>query len=166
LNFDLAEISVTPTHTTIRSALAALVLGLVATAWTVPSQAADAGRIKVSKGSVSIQRGGKRLPAPVGAVIQPQDTVVTGADGAVGITFLDNSMVSAGPDSVLTIDRYVFDRTTNKGAFESTLKKGTLAAVSGKMVKQSPEAMKVKTPAAVMAVRGTEFVVRVTEPAN
>ena len=143
-----------------------LVLGLAATAWTAPSQAADAGRIKVSKGSVSIQRDGKRLPAAVGAVIQQQDTVVTGSDGAVGITFLDNSMLSAGPDSVLTIDRYVFDRTTNKGEFESTLKKGTLAAVSGKMVKQSPEAMKVRTPAAVMGVRGTEFVVRVTEPAN
>jgi hypothetical protein len=157
---------VNPIQTTVRSALAALFLGLAAMAWTIPSHAVEAGRIKVSKGSVSIQRDGKRLAAPVGAFIQSQDTVVTGADGAVGITFLDNSMLSAGPDSVLTIDRYVFDRTTNKGQFESTLKKGTLAAVSGKMVKQSPEAMKVRTPAAVMGVRGTEFVVRVTDPAH
>ena len=111
-------------------------------------------------------RGGKRLPAPAGAGVQPHDTIVTGADGSVGITFNDNSMLSAGPGSVLTIDKYVFDRSTNKGEFESTLKKGTLAAVSGKMVKQTPESMKVKTPAAVMGVRGTEFVVHVTEPAK
>jgi hypothetical protein len=33
--------------------------------------------------------------------------------------------------------------------------------VSGKMVKQSPEAMRVRTPASIMGVRGTEFLVRV-----
>jgi hypothetical protein len=32
--------------------------------------------------------------------------------------------------------------------------------VSGKLAKQSPEAMKVKTPAAILGVRGTEFLVR------
>jgi len=79
-------------------------------------------------------------------IIQQQDTVVTGADGTVGITFQDSSMLSAGPNSVLTIDKYVFDRTTNKGEFESSLKQGTLAAVSGKMVKQSPESMRVRRP--------------------
>jgi hypothetical protein len=34
------------------------------------------------------------------------------------------------------------------------------------MVKQSPEAMKVRTPAAIMGVRGTEFVVQVDQPAR
>jgi hypothetical protein len=33
--------------------------------------------------------------------------------------------------------------------------------ISGKMVKQSPEAMRVRTPTSIMGVRGTEFVVRV-----
>ena len=150
----------------LRRACATFTAALLAAAWALPGAAADAGRVKVSKGAVSIQRDGKRLPAPVGTGIQAQDTVSTGADGSVGITFQDNSMLSAGPNSVLTIDKYVYDRSGNKGEFESTLRKGTLAAVSGKMVKQTPEAMKVKTPAAVMGVRGTEFVVRVTEPAN
>ena len=40
---------------------------------------------------------------------------------------------------------------------------GTLAAVSGKIAKQSPGAMKVRTPSAVLGVRGTEFAAR-TEP--
>ena len=43
----------------------------------------------------------------------------------------------------------------------STLSQGTLAVISGKMVKQSPEAMHVRTPSAIMGVRGTEFIVRV-----
>ena len=52
------------------------------------------------------------------------------------------------------------------GEFDTALKKGTLAVVSGKIVKQSPEAMRIKTPAAIMGVRGTEFVVKVDESAT
>jgi hypothetical protein len=92
--------------------------------------------------------------------------VVTGADGSVGISFLDNSLLSAGPNSVLAIDRFAFDSTTHQGAFETSLKTGTLAVVSGKLAKQSPEAMKVKTPAAVLGVRGTEFLVRTGDARN
>jgi hypothetical protein len=131
-----------------------------------PAMAADeeAGRVKVSKGEVYIERAGKRIPAPVGATVQASDTVLTGADGSVGITFHDNSLLSAGPNSELVIDKFVFDSTTHKGEFDTSLKKGTLAVVSGKIVKQSPEAMRIRTPAAIMGVRGTEFVVKVDEP--
>ena len=132
----------------------------------MPALAAEAGRVKVSKGEVQIERDGKRLPAPVGATIQVRDTVKTGADGSVGITFQDNSLLSAGPNSELVIERFAFDSTTHKGEFDTALKKGTLAVVSGKIVKQSPEAMRVKTPAAIMGVRGTEFVVKVDESAT
>lgn len=129
----------------------------------VPALAAEAGRVKVSKGEVQIERDGKRLAAPVGTMIHARDTVKTGSDGSVGITFQDNSLLSAGPNSELVIERFVFDSTTHKGEFDTALKKGTLAVVSGKIVKQSPEAMRVKTPAAIMGVRGTEFVVKVDE---
>ncbi|HEV8646395.1 MAG TPA: FecR domain-containing protein [Burkholderiales bacterium] len=132
----------------------------------LPTLAAEAGRVKVSKGDVQIERDGKRLPAPVGARIRARDTVKTGPDGSVGITFQDNSLLSAGPNSELVIECFVFDSTTHKGEFDTALKKGTLAVVSGKIVKQSPEAMRVKTPAAIMGVRGTEFVVKVDESAT
>ena len=125
--------------------------------------AADAGEIKVVRGAAHIERGTERLPAKVGLPVQEADRVVTGVDGTVGITFADNSLLSIGPRSTFAIDRYVFDSTTHAGKFDSTLSKGTLAVVSGKMVKQSPEAMHVRTPSAIMGVRGTDFVVRVTD---
>jgi hypothetical protein len=121
----------------------------------------DAGQIKNLSGSVLIERDGKRSPATLGAAVRQGDTIVTGADGTVGITFSDNSLLSAGPDSVLAIDRYRFEPVTHAGNFDASLRRGTLAVVSGKMVKQSPDAMRVRTPASVMGVRGTEFVVRV-----
>jgi hypothetical protein len=113
---------------------------------------------------VQIERAGQKRPAEVGATVQAGDVVTTGSDGSVGITFLDNSLLSAGPNSVLAIDRFAFDSTTHQGAFESSLKQGTLAVVSGKLAKQSADAMKVKTPAAVLGVRGTEFLVRTGAP--
>lgn len=130
------------------------------------AHAGDAGRIKVVKGSVEIEREGKSVPAIVGTVIKTSDTIVTGADGSVGITFNDDSLLSAGPNSELSIDQFVFDSTTHKGAFDTSLKRGTLAAVSGKLVKERPESMRIKTPAAIMGIRGTEFLIRVAEAKN
>ena len=129
---------------------------MVAVFATAAAAVDEVGQIKVSKGNVHIEREGKSLPAPVGAK-------VTGADGSAGVTFLDNSLMSVGPGSALAIDRFAFDSTTNQGAFESSLKRGTLSVVSGKIAKQAPDAMKVRTPAAILGVRGTEFVVRTGE---
>jgi hypothetical protein len=148
-----------------KSRLIALTLPMVLAIAVAVAAAEDAGQIKVSKGSAQIERSGQKLPASVGHVVQQGDVVITGSDGSVGITFRDNSLVSIGPDSVLAIDRFVFNSTTHQGNFDSTLKQGTLAVVSGKLAKQSPEAMKVKTPAAILGVRGTEFLVR-TGPAK
>jgi len=148
-----------------KSRLIALALPMVLALGVAVASAEDAGQIKVSKGSAQIERAGKTLPATVGQVVQQGDVVVTGADGSVGITFRDNSLVSIGPDSALAIDRFVFDSTTHQGNFDASLKQGTLAVISGKLAKQSPDAMKVRTPAAILGVRGTEFLVR-TGPAK
>lgn len=123
--------------------------------------AADIGLVKVAKGDVRIERAGAKLPATVGMGLITSDVIVTGADGSAGITFTDNSLVSVGPGSVFAIDKYSFDSTTHAGEFLGNLKQGRLAAVSGKMVKQSPESMKIRTPSSIMGVRGTEFVVQV-----
>ena len=141
----------------------ALIL-MVALGFSGAAMAADIGLVKVAKGSVQIQRGAAKLPASVGTGLQASDVVITGADGTAGITFTDNSLVSVGPNSVFAIDKYRFDTTTHAGEFEGNLKQGRLAAVSGKMVKQSPDSMKIRTPSAIMGVRGTEFVVQVDEP--
>ena len=125
------------------------------------AHAADIGQVKVSKGAVTIERAGRQLPASVGTRLAASDVVRTGSDGSVGITMSDNSLLSAGPNSVLALDRYEFDDVTSQGHFDASLEKGTLAVVSGRLAKQSSDAMTVRTPSAVLGVRGTEFVVRV-----
>ncbi len=134
--------------------------------FAVPAMAADIGQIKVAKGKVEIQRGANRLKAEVGTGVQTNDVLRTGADGSAGVTFTDNTLLSVGPNTVFAVEKYSFDSTTHAGEFQGHLRQGRLAAVSGKMVKQSPETMRIRTPAAVMGVRGTEFVVQVDEPAR
>ena len=127
--------------------------------WAVAANAADIGQVKIAKGQVTIERQGTTMPATVGARLQVADTVRTGADGSVGITMDDDSLLSAGPNSPLSLDRYAFDSTTNQGRLDTSLNKGTLSVISGRIAKQSPDAMTVRTPTAILGVRGTEFVV-------
>jgi hypothetical protein len=140
-----------------------VIAGIGILAFSAAALAADVGEIKTASGAAHVERDGKRLPVNVGMQVQESDKLVTGADGAVGITFLDNTLVSAGPNSTLVIDRYRFDSTTHAGKFDASLSRGSLAVISGKMVKQSPEAMRIRTPSSVLGVRGTEFVVKVAD---
>jgi hypothetical protein len=141
-----------------RASLALVVLvGLSAAAL------ADVGQIKVAKGQVAVERKGQSLPGQVGMLLEPADVLRTGADGSVGITMRDNSLLSAGPNSVLALERFEFDPTTSAGQFDARLQRGTLAVVSGRIAKQSPQAMTVRTPSAVLGVSGTEFLVSVPQ---
>jgi len=149
-----------------RVTLALVIAALVALALPAPGLAADAGQIKIARGAAWIERAGIRHPAQVGAKVQESDVIATGADGSLGMTFLDDSLLSIGPNSTLVIERFTFDPTTQRGSFESTLRSGTLSAVSGRLTRQSPDAMKVRTPEAILGVRGTEFLVRAGAPAQ
>lgn len=138
---------------------------LVLLALAPAAVAADVGQIKTSKGGVTIVRDGQELPAPAGTPVRQSDRVVTKADGSAGIAFKDNSLLSLGPDSALDIGLFSFGAKEQPDALEATLHRGTLSAVSGKIVAKSPEAMRIRTPTTILGVRGTEFHVQVTNPA-
>lgn len=124
-------------------------------------RAQEIAQIKKLSGAVAVERAGKSMTAAAGLKLLVADRVKTGPDGSVGITFTDNTLLSAGPGSTLTLSQYTFNSTTHEGQFDTTVSRGTLSMVSGKMAKQSPKAVRVITPAAIMGVRGTEFFVTV-----
>jgi len=139
---------------------AMLALGLLGTGG---AGAVDVGRVKVATGAVTIQRDGVSIPAEVGARLREGDALRTGADGSVGITMNDDSLLSAGPNSVLSLDAFALDPATSKGRFDASLNRGSLSIVSGRIAKQAPDAMTVRTPTMILGVRGTEFVVAVDD---
>ena len=121
------------------------------------------GQLRNVSGDAFVLRNDSRQPAVVGDIVQREDVIETGENGAVGITFDDNTVFSTGPNSSVSLEEFNFNPTTLKGSFLAKLGKGTLSVISGDIARGSPEAMRIRTPSAILGVRGTRFLVRVDE---
>lgn len=128
--------------------------------------AAAAGLVKRSAGSVSLERAGARLPVAPGTVVQVGDTLRTGADGAVGITLADDTLLTLGAGSELLLDDYSFDSTTHDGGMLVSLWRGTVNVVTGLLGRKAPEKLRFQTRTVVLGVRGTEFILDAGEAAR
>lgn len=118
-------------------------------------------QVKTVTGDVAIVRNGSRVAVKVGDPVFEKDTIETGADGAIGLTFIDNTVMSTGPDSEISMEQYRFDSSNFNGAMLADMRKGTVTMVSGDIARSSPGAMKVRTPTAILGVRGTRFAIQV-----
>lgn len=123
------------------------------------SALADIGRVKNASGSAVIERDGQPIQATPGLGLLESDILVTGSNGKLGVTFVDNSRFSAGPNSRIELSKFRFNATTHDGQFDTRLQKGSVAIISGQIAKKTPDAMKIRTPSSILGVRGTEFVV-------
>jgi len=146
----------------LRLALWLAVAVLIATAgvpWA--AEPSPIAQIKKVTGQAVVLRSGERRPAKVGEMLFVRDVIETGSDGGIGITFIDNTVFSAGPSSQIAIDEFLFDSNDFRGAMLAKMRQGTLAVVSGDIARSSPGAMKITTPTAQLGVRGTTFAVQV-----
>ena len=143
-----------------RSAIFVAALFLI---FPLKADADGIGIFRNVKGEAFVVRDGDRSKAVVGAAVRRKDIIETAADGAVGITFNDNTVFSTGPNSRVSMEEFTFNPVTLKGSFLAKLGRGTLSVVSGDIARGSPSAMKIKTPSAILGVRGTRFLVRVIE---
>ena len=137
---------------------------LMVAALSTPAVAwAEIGRIKTVVGSASVVRGKAVTPAAPGVLLQVSDVLQTGKDGRIGLTFIDNSRFSVGPNSRVALTQFEFDDTTHKGSSLTTIDRGSLGVVSGQIAKENKDAMRVRTPTSLLAARGTKFVVEVKQ---
>ncbi|OMG54901.1 hypothetical protein BJN45_06965 [Azonexus hydrophilus] len=135
---------------------------LAGMAFCYPAWAAEvAGMIKTSSGQAVIERNGEKLAATVGTRVLVADKLRTGGDGAVGVTLRDNTRLSAGPNSLIVIEKFAFNSSTHDGNMSVGVRKGTLSVATGKIAKRTPESVDFHTPTSVLGVRGTEFIVEV-----
>lgn len=131
------------------------------TIWAGTAAASEIGQIVQMSNTVHIQRDNEKRLARVGELVHRKDAVLTGNNSNVWITFSDNSQFSLGANSRVELSEYAYDPQKKKGTFSSTVNRGTLVVVSGKIAKFSPNAMKVKTRTSLISVRGTKFMVKV-----
>jgi hypothetical protein len=124
---------------------------------------AEIARVKSSTGTAAIERGASRLRAAPGLQLNPGDRLVTGKDGRISLSFIDNTRFSVGPNSRIAINEFIYDRTRQQGKFLTQVDRGSLGIVSGHIAKSGRDAMKVRTPNSLLGVRGTRFIVEVSK---
>jgi hypothetical protein len=111
----------------------------------------------------SIVRKSATLAASKGSGVEADDNVRTTA-GKVGITFTDNTRVQINENSKLVIDSFVFDPNNKKGGkLAMKVAMGTVRYASGAVAHNNPDSVKLTTPTATIAVRGTDFTMTVDE---
>ena len=87
------------------------------------------------------------------------DTIISKSKSNAQILFLDQTVLTLGEETELTIDEFVYDPNSQDGSFVSTVKTGTVKFITGQISKKNPENLEVKVPAGTLGARGTEFVV-------
>jgi hypothetical protein len=147
----------------VKKLLPVLLVALCGASGFAAAPSASIGQIKNVAGPVTLLRNNASQPVKPGDLVEQADVITTGADGSVGITLIDNSRLSAGPNSRIELKQFRFNPTTQEGESVTEIRRGTLAIVSGQIAKRSPDAMKVQTPTTILGVRGTTFAVKVEE---
>jgi len=119
------------------------------------------GSVKTVAGDVSIVRNNKTFKVQVGTTLFLHDTITTGRDGAVGMTFKDNGVLSIGPKSKLVISDFAFNPERNKFSMITDVLNGSCIYLGGLIAKLKPKSVLFNTPAATIGIRGTYFAVNV-----
>jgi len=119
------------------------------------------GYVKTASGPAFVVTAQASTPAQPGVPVYLGSRLKTGPQGSVGVTFKDETVVSCGPDTELTIDEYLYQPSQGNLALVTNLLRGSLNYVSGVIAKLRPDAVSVKTPTGTIGIRGTHFVARV-----
>lgn len=105
--------------------------------------------------------GGTSRQLIIGQDVVFNERIATTAEGQTQLLFLDESSMSVGPNSDLTIDQFVYDPKRGSGKLAMSATRGLLRYVGGKLSKQD-NAVTLKTSTATLAVRGGAFIVSIT----
>lgn len=111
-----------------------------------PTASAWVAQIKVARGIVRIERAGQRYPGVVGARLKVDDSLISESNGSAGLLFADNSTLSMGPDTEVSLQRFDYDPTTHMGAFDAYVKRGTVSLQAGNLAQSGPDNLRITTP--------------------
>jgi len=125
----------------------------------MPVELTSIGVVTAAVGEVFANSDSGMRALQAGSEIFKGEELVTGAGSNVEIRFADDTLLSQGGESVISLDDYVFDPS---GADTSDLMfkmaQGTFRVVTGKIAEQSPERFKLGSPLATIGIRGTVVV--------
>lgn len=133
----------------------ALVFSLAVTP-LVSAEDENAGMVVASRGEVIAMSNGGSRELKQGDFVYVDDEIMTSNRSFAVLQFVDGAKVTVRPDSVMIVETYLYNGNAEDVATLS-LVSGGLRVITGAMAKSNPENYKVRTPVALMGVRGTEF---------
>ena len=144
-------------------ALSGLIL-LGASSWATAQPVPEpVGYVKTVTGEAFVVTASQSVKAQPGTAVMQGSLLKTAKASSLGVTFKDNTLMSFGPDTEMTVDEYLYAPADGNLKLSTKLTKGTLNYVSGVIAKLKPSAVSVATPTGIIGVRGTQFVAKVEE---
>ncbi len=145
-------------HLIIRWAMLGSALALFCAPLEVRAEVKQIGEASVVVRSVQGVLDATPRPLSAEDPVYWQESIETGADSSARLTFLDDTTLTTGPGSQVKLDEFVYAGSAGARKLVVSMSKGVMRFVSGKM---DSDAYEVRTPGAIIGVRGTTFVVRV-----
>ena len=123
---------------------------------------ANIGNVTELNGTAAVFRNQVESPAALNFDIESYDEVKT-ALGRIALEFLDDSTLKLTEHSAIVIDDFVYDPDPNKSKLALTFTSGTTRFITGALGAINKDNIKLKTPTAEIAIRGTDFTSTVDE---
>ncbi|MCC6949026.1 MAG: FecR domain-containing protein [Bradyrhizobiaceae bacterium] len=130
------------------------------------AEAQNASKIGVAsavKNRVEGSAGGGSRALLAGSEVFAREVVRTGEQSTAQLLFLDETSLSIGPQSEVTLDRFVYDQKRGAGSVVLNATRGAFRFASGS---QQSSSYQIRTPVATIGVRGTLFDVYIAKNAQ
>ena len=127
-----------------------------------PDQASEIGQVGTLQGEASVTRGNAAAAAlKVRDPIFKNDTLSTGPNSALGVTFDDQTTLSLSANTRIVVNEFVYAEGGHNNSASIAVEVGTAAFVASLVAKTGT--MKITTPVATLGIRGTTGVVDVPQ---
>lgn len=114
-------------------------------------------------GNVRAEKDQEARDLKKNSIIYANEKIITRADSNVEIRFLDDTILSQGPESVLVLDQYVFrPGDADNSGLSFKFIQGAFRHVTGKIAEQNPKRIRLESPLSFVGIRGTTTVHKVT----
>lgn len=110
---------------------------------------------EVSGEATVIRADGTSEPITLGTPIYQGDVIETSENGAVNITFIDETSMAVSQDARLSVDEYQFDPATESGVTNFSVLRGVFMFTSGLIGRDDPDDVQIDTPVGSIGIRGT-----------
>jgi len=135
-----------------------LTLAALALLLALPVAAQTIGTVATNEPTMTgTPPGGGTRELGIGTGVVQDETIASSATGRGQLLFVDQTTLSLAPNTVIVLDRFVFDPATGGGEMGLNLTKGALRFIGGTLSDDQPAT--VTTPTATIGIRGSSALV-------